>query len=147
MGKHWRTLTDPIIRNNPITVQILGICSALAVTTKLSTALTMAAAVVFVAGVSSTLISLIRNWIPGSIRMIVQMTVIASAVITWVNPDPMNPIVRALRGLTEPAYRQIRRVIPTNFGGLDIAPMLLILAILFLQEVVIRSLKGWMVAS
>jgi YggT family protein len=73
--------------------------------------------------------------------------VIASAVITWVNPDPMNPIVRALRGLTEPAYRQIRRVIPTNFGGLDIAPMLLILAILFLQEVVIRSLKGWMVAS
>ncbi|GAB4126962.1 MAG: NADH:ubiquinone reductase (Na(+)-transporting) subunit D [Thermogutta sp.] len=76
-----RTLTDPIIRNNPITVQILGICSALAVTTKLSTALTMAAAVVFVAAVSSTLISIIRNWVPGSIRMIVQMTVIASAVI------------------------------------------------------------------
>jgi len=81
MAKNWRTLTDPIIRNNPITVQILGICSALAVTTKLSTALTMAAAVVFVAAVSSTLISLIRNWVPGSIRMIVQMTVIASAVI------------------------------------------------------------------
>lgn len=72
--------------------------------------------------------------------------VIASAVVTWVNPDPGNPIVRALRGLTEPAYRYIRRLIPTNFGGLDIAPMLLILVILFLQEVVIRSLKSWMAA-
>lgn len=81
MAKNWRTLTDPIIRNNPITTQILGICSALAVTTKLSTALTMAAAVVFVAALSGTLISLIRNWVPGGIRMIVQMTVIASAVI------------------------------------------------------------------
>lgn len=70
--------------------------------------------------------------------------VIASAVITWVSPDPSNPIVRALRGLTEPVYRYIRRVIPTNFGGLDIAPMLLILAILFVQQVVIRSIVGWM---
>lgn len=70
--------------------------------------------------------------------------VIASAVVTWVNPDPMNPIVRALRGLTEPVYSRIRRVIPTSFGGLDLAPMILILVILFLQQVIIPTLMGWL---
>lgn len=70
--------------------------------------------------------------------------VIAAAVVTWVNPDPMNPIVRVLRGLTEPVFHRIRRYIPTSFGGLDIAPMILILAILFLQQVIIPSLLGWL---
>lgn len=69
--------------------------------------------------------------------------VIASAVITWVNPDPMNPIVRALRGMTEPVYSRIRRLIPTSFGGLDLAPMILILVILFVQQVIIPTLMGW----
>lgn len=69
--------------------------------------------------------------------------VIASAVITWVNPDPMNPIVRALRGMTEPVYSRIRRFIPTSFGGLDLAPMILILVILFVQQVIIPTLMGW----
>ena len=68
--------------------------------------------------------------------------VIASAVVTWVSPDPSNPIVRVLRGLTEPAFSRIRRYVPTSFGGLDIAPMILILAILFLQQVIIPSLLG-----
>lgn len=68
--------------------------------------------------------------------------VIAAAVITWVNPDPRNPIVRFLYGVTEPVYARIRRLIPTNFGGLDIAPMLLIVAIYFVQRVLISSLAA-----
>lgn len=76
-----KPLIDPLFRNNPIGVQVLGICSALAVTTKLSTAITMSLAVTFVTAFSNVVISLLRRHIPGSIRMIVQMTVIASAVI------------------------------------------------------------------
>jgi YggT family protein len=59
--------------------------------------------------------------------------VIIAALITWVNPDPYNPIVRFLRGVTEPVYSFIRRYIPTVFGGIDIAPIILILALQFLQ--------------
>lgn len=66
--------------------------------------------------------------------------VIIAALISWVNPDPYNPIVRILRALTEPVYRRIRRFIPTNFGGLDIAPLLLILLIVFIRSVLLRSL-------
>lgn len=73
--------------------------------------------------------------------------VIASAVITWVSPDPSNPIVRFLFGVTEPVLYRIRRLVPTNFGGLDIAPMLLIFAILFVQWVVIKSLLGLIVSA
>ncbi len=76
-----KPLIDPLFRNNPVAMQVLGICSALAVTTKLSTALTMGLAVTFVVAVSNVVVSLLRRQIPGSIRMIVQMTVIASAVI------------------------------------------------------------------
>ncbi|CAO0822759.1 YggT family protein [Desulfarculales bacterium] len=66
--------------------------------------------------------------------------VIIAAVITWVNPDPDNPIVRFLRAVTEPVFSRIRKIIPTNFGGMDIAPLLLILALYFLQRVVLSSL-------
>jgi YggT family protein len=66
--------------------------------------------------------------------------VIASAVVTWVSPDPSNPIVRFLRAVTEPVLNQIRRRIPTSFGGMDISPMLLIFAILFVQHVLLRTL-------
>lgn len=76
-----KTLTDPLVDNNPITLQILGICSALAVTTKLVPALIMALAVMFVLSLSNMTISVIRRHIPGSIRIIVQMTIIASLVI------------------------------------------------------------------
>ena len=72
---------DPLFNNNPIALQVLGICSALAVTTKMSTALVMCAAVIAVTALSNLSISLMRNYIPGSIRIIVQLTVIASLVI------------------------------------------------------------------
>jgi Na+-transporting NADH:ubiquinone oxidoreductase subunit D len=72
---------DPIFNNNPIALQILGICSALAVTTKMSTALVMAVAVTVVTGFSNLAVSSLRKWIPSSIRIIVQLTVIASLVI------------------------------------------------------------------
>lgn len=74
-------LFGPIFNNNPIALQILGICSALAVTTKMSTALVMCLAVTFVVACSNVAVSSIRQYIPGSIRIIVQMTVIASLVI------------------------------------------------------------------
>ncbi|MBR9904131.1 MULTISPECIES: NADH:ubiquinone reductase (Na(+)-transporting) subunit D [Halomonadaceae] len=74
-------LTAPIFHNNPIALQILGICSALAVTTSMSVSLVMALAVIFVTAFSNLFVSLIRNHIPSSIRIIVQMTIIASLVI------------------------------------------------------------------
>ena len=74
-------LFDPIFRNNPIALQVLGICSALAVTTKLETSVAMALSVIFVLGCSNAAVSLIRNYIPTNIRIIVQMTIIASLVI------------------------------------------------------------------
>ncbi len=72
---------DPIVDNNPLTLQILGICSALAVTTSLLPALLMCLALTAVAATSGAAISAIRKQIPGSIRLIVQMTIIASLVI------------------------------------------------------------------
>ncbi|WP_432695378.1 NADH:ubiquinone reductase (Na(+)-transporting) subunit D [Marinobacterium sp. YM272] len=74
-------LTSPILKNNPIALQILGICSALAVTSNLATALVMSLAVIAVTAFSNFFVSLIRNHIPGNIRIIVQMTIIASLVI------------------------------------------------------------------
>ena len=79
--KPWRALTAPLIDDNPITLQILGICSALAVTTAVDTALVMTAAVICVLAVSGASVSLIRNYLPRSIRIIVQITIIASLVI------------------------------------------------------------------
>ncbi len=74
-------LLDPLHEKNPITLQVLGICSALAVTTKLETAFVMSAALTFVLVCSNTTISLLRNKIPGSIRIITQLAIIASLVI------------------------------------------------------------------
>lgn len=79
--KRVEMLTDPLVDNNPITLQVLGICSALAVTSSLQVAFVMSLAVIFVTGFSSMFISMIRNHIPGSIRIIVQMVIIASLVI------------------------------------------------------------------
>ena len=72
---------DPVFKNNPIALQILGICSALAVTTKLSTSVTMAIAVILVTAFASAGVAMIRDRIPSSIRIIVQMIIIASLVI------------------------------------------------------------------
>lgn len=74
-------LVDPLVDNNPITLQVLGICSALAVTSSLQVAFVMTLAVTFVTAFSSMFISILRNQIPGSIRIIVQMVIIASLVI------------------------------------------------------------------
>lgn len=76
-----RVLLDPLLDNNPIALQVLGICSALAVTTKMETSLVMSIAVIAVTAFSNLAVSAIRQFIPSSIRMIVQMTVIASLVI------------------------------------------------------------------
>ena len=59
--------------------------------------------------------------------------VIIAALITWVQPNPYNPIVRFLWNVTEPVYAYIRRFIPTNFGGFDVAPLILLLLLQFIQ--------------
>jgi Na+-transporting NADH:ubiquinone oxidoreductase subunit D len=79
--KNLKLVTDPINKNNPITVQVLGICSALAVTVKLEPAIVMALSVTVVTGLSNFVISLLRNTIPKRIRIIVQLVVIATLVI------------------------------------------------------------------
>lgn len=80
-SKELQVLTDPLVSNNPITLQVLGICSALAVTTMLETTIVMCLAVTLVTAFSSFSVSLIRKEIPSSIRIICQMTIVASLVI------------------------------------------------------------------
>ncbi|SDE05301.1 Na+-transporting NADH:ubiquinone oxidoreductase subunit D [Pricia antarctica] len=74
-------ITDPLADNNPITIQVLGICSALAITAELKASIVMAIAVMFVLGLGNVVISLMRNVIPGKIRIIVQLIVVAALVI------------------------------------------------------------------
>ncbi|CAB1064839.1 Cell division integral membrane protein, YggT and half-length relatives [Olavius sp. associated proteobacterium Delta 1] len=66
--------------------------------------------------------------------------VIARAILSWVNPDPYNPIVRFIHNVTEPVLYQIRRRIPLNFGGIDFSPIIVLLAVIFLQRFVVASL-------
>ncbi len=66
--------------------------------------------------------------------------IIARAVISWVSPDPYNPIVRFLNSVTEPVLSRVRRLIPVYFGGFDFSPILVILAIIFIQSFLIQSL-------
>lgn len=80
-GKQREALIDPLFGNNPIALQVLGICSALAVTTRMDTSLVMSVAVICVLTLSNVFISLLRNGIPTNIRIIVQLTIIASLVI------------------------------------------------------------------
>ena len=81
-GKHEKgALITPILVNNPIGVQVLGICSALAVTTRLDKALVMAVALTVVTAFANLAVSLVRNYTPSSIRIIVQLAIIASLVI------------------------------------------------------------------
>ncbi len=67
--------------------------------------------------------------------------VIGRAVISWVNPDPRNPIVRFLYNATEPLLYRIRRALPMFAGGIDLSPLIVILAIYFLQAFLVRSLQ------
>lgn len=66
--------------------------------------------------------------------------IIISAVISWVNPDPSNPIVRFLYSVTEPALRPVRRIIGYRLGPIDISPLVIILIIVFIQKFLIGSL-------
>lgn len=68
--------------------------------------------------------------------------IIISALLTWVRPDPYNPIVQMLYRLTEPAYALVRRFIPTVFGGMDLAPMIVILILIFLETFLGRLFMG-----
>ena len=79
--KNKKLITDPLDSNNPVTVQVLGICSALAITAELEASVVMSVSVLFVMGVGNVVISMIRNIVPSKIRIIVQLTVIATLVI------------------------------------------------------------------
>lgn len=98
-GKNEKKLiTDPLNDNNPITVQVLGICSALAVTSLVYPSVVMSIAVVFVCGFSSLVTSLLRNYIPKQVRMIVQLVIIASLVTL---------VEMMLKYLNYPVYKQL----------------------------------------
>jgi len=79
--KDSNLITDPLADNNPVTIQVLGICSALAITAELEASIVMAIAVLFVLGVGNVVISLMRNIIPSKIRIIVQLIIVAALVI------------------------------------------------------------------
>jgi YggT family protein len=64
--------------------------------------------------------------------------IIISALISWVNPDPTNPIVEFLRRVTEPAYAFVRRYIPTVIGGIDLSPIVILFAIMFVQQLLMN---------
>ena len=68
--------------------------------------------------------------------------IIGRAIISWVNADPYNPIVRFLHDVTEPLLSKIRRVVPMMGGGLDFSPMILIIAIMFLRSFLVPTLHG-----
>ena len=74
------------------------------------------------------------------VLVIFMWIVIARAILSWVSPDPYNPIVRFIHNITEPVLYQIRKRLPVNFGGIDFSPILVLLAIFFLQQFVVQSL-------
>ncbi|HXX53879.1 MAG TPA: YggT family protein [Thermodesulfovibrionales bacterium] len=89
--------------------------------------------------VFGNLILAIANILDTVLSLYVWIVIIA-AVISWVNPDPYNPIVRALYSVTEPVFRPVRRLIGFRLGPVDISPLVVILAIMFVQKFLIRSL-------
>jgi YggT family protein len=66
--------------------------------------------------------------------------VIARAILSWVNPDPFNPIVRFIRNITEPVLYRIRSILPASFGGIDFSPIIVFLVVIFLRTFVVSSL-------
>ncbi|MCX8069454.1 MAG: YggT family protein [Thermodesulfovibrionales bacterium] len=85
------------------------------------------------------------NAIASLIDIVLEMykwIIIISALISWVNPDPYNPIVRFLRTVTEPVLRPIRKAIGYRLGPIDISPIIVILVIIFLQMFLVASLRG-----
>jgi len=74
------------------------------------------------------------------ILSIYMWVIIIRAVVSWVNPDPFNPIIRVLYQVTEPVLWRIRKILPLQFGGIDFSPFLLVLVIIFLQQFLVNSL-------
>ena len=86
------------------------------------------------------------NAVASTLIMILELykwVIIISALITWVNPDPSNPIVQILRRLTEPVYSFIRRYVPTIIGGIDLAPIIIIFAIFFVQQLLTGMMQSF----
>ncbi|MGE4518884.1 MAG: YggT family protein [Desulfobacteraceae bacterium] len=90
----------------------------------------------FVIGNLLTAVALVLN----TVLQIYMWIIIGSAILSWVNPDPFNPIVRFLRAVTEPVLSEVRKRIPVSFGGIDFSPIIVILAIIFLQQFVVNTL-------
>jgi len=87
----------------------------------------------------NTLLITILQFISLILNLYIWVVIIA-ALITWVQPNPYNPIVRFLWGITEPVYAFIRRYIPTIFGGIDLAPLILIVALQFIDMFLVKLL-------
>ncbi len=81
-------------------------------------------------------IATILNYVLGFYKWVV----IIAALLSWVNPDPYNPIVRFLHSVTEPVFRPIRRLIGYRLGPVDISPIIVILAIIFIQSFLVRTI-------
>ncbi|MDR0761703.1 MAG: YggT family protein [Campylobacteraceae bacterium] len=71
------------------------------------------------------------------------LIIIVSALISWIRPNPYNPIVRILYSLTEPVYNAIRKIIPTTFGMIDIAPMIVLFILIFLDNLITRYIYAF----
>jgi len=76
-----------------------------------------------------------------TVLFLYKWVIIISALLSWVQPDPYNPIVQMLYRLTEPAYSFVRRIIPTTFGGMDMAPLILIFSIIFIETFFVNLLR------
>lgn len=72
---------------------------------------------------------------------LVMWMVIIRALLSWVSPDPYNPIVRALNQITDPLFYKVRRYLPISGGGIDFSPIIILMAIIFLQSFLVRTLK------
>jgi len=90
----------------------------------------------FIIGNLLTAVALVLN----TALQIYMWLIIGSAILSWVNPDPFNPIVRFLRAVTEPVLSEVRKRIPLSFGGIDFSPIIIILGIIFLQQFVVNTL-------
>ncbi|MGD0658418.1 MAG: YggT family protein [Syntrophorhabdales bacterium] len=91
----------------------------------------------FIAGDFLSAVAAILDWLLSAYMLIV----IARAVLSWVSPDPRNPIVRFINGLVDPVSYRISRVIPTRIGMMDISPLILLAAIFFVQRFLVSVLR------
>lgn len=79
----------------------------------------------------------------GMVLTLYTYVIIARAIVSWVNPDPYNPIVRFLYNVTEPVLYRVRRTIPSYAGGIDFSPLIVLLGVYFLQSFLVQSLRDF----